>query len=965
MSSSSVFRDYIRKQAGINTYTGDYLLAGNITVEGNGSVIRGASNLSPISYTDVLGNLYGNSVTVAGNVTGGLLIGNGSRITGTSSASVPKAINSNISGNLSGSFASMSGNVTARYFFGSGTGLTGIVSTVPSKGNINIDGNIFATGNVDATNVSVSLLRVNGNVVVNGQVNAAMLVASYFVGNGSRITGINATVPSNANIDITGNVTSTANVDAYANVDANTLTVGNITIAANVSAANIVSSGYFIGNGSQLTSLLPRTISTDIIGNVNAAGNVSTSKYLIGNALNMYFAGNLVTVLGNVANASVRLALTNVPLGGIYTQLDTNSQYLLAYQPPSFAVNWVPLTNTNFPVTSAFGRLGDVVLISGVDIKTLGGAPIVGTGDIVSANIDIIGNVTGNVTTAVLDSGNANVRTISVAGQVKVLGNLFSSKNFIGNGIYLVGTPAPVVGNANIDIIGNVRAPGNVNGTNIVANSMRIYKNANVLGQIKALGNIVISPQYFIKGDGTTLTNANVGNATGLKFTNIFGNVDATGNADALNTISANIVRVNANAFVGGNIFTSQVFVANTYFGNGSFLTGLTTITGNQRADITGNVSASGNVVCASISLVSNIRVGGNINVTGQVYSTTGNIGAQYFVGDGSKITPLYASGLQSVDITGNVTSTGGNVDATNVSTTWLIVNANAVVTGQVNVEGNIIVLAGGVGTLKGDGSRISGIVPVLSGTSNINITGNVVAAGNVDAANISTGNVRVNQNVWVLGQIAATGNIIVQSPSFFFGNGVGLSNLTISGTQNIDIRGNVSAPGNVETANVTANSMVVNRNVINTGQVQVTGNVIANYLIGNGFGLTSVVASSGVVASFVNPNGISFSCNVANTISYANAWTFVLSSTQPRFITIRTSTLPPNSNAPFTTLPSNVTQTLANAWTYSPTGTWTGVVRLQAGNAFAAASNNLVMNYHTSFGVFNGFSSETFCSAV
>ena len=373
--SSAIFRDYMKKQGGVDTYTGDYLLAGNIIVEGNGSVIRGTSNLSPISYTDVLGNLYGNSVTVAGNVTGGLLIGNGALITGTGEASIPNNVSATVSGNLTGTFATMSGNISARYFFGSGTGLTGIVASVPSKGNININGNIFATGNVDAGNISVGLLRVNGNVTVSGQVDASILVANYFIGNGSLITGINTTVPASANLDITGNVTSTANVDAKSNVVANTLVVGNVTVEANVSASNIVSSMYFIGNGSQLTSLVPNTIRTNIIGNVTG-GNVATTGYLVGNALNMYFAGNLVTVLGNVANTSARLALTNVPLGGMYTQVNTNVQYLLAYQPPSFDSNWVPLTNTNFPVTSAFGRLGDVVLISGVDIKTLGGAPI-------------------------------------------------------------------------------------------------------------------------------------------------------------------------------------------------------------------------------------------------------------------------------------------------------------------------------------------------------------------------------------------------------------------------------------------------------------------------------------------------------------------------------------------------------------------------------------------------------------
>jgi hypothetical protein len=231
-----------------------------------------------------------------------------------------------------------------------------------------------------------------------------------------------------------------------------------------------------------------------------------------------------------------------------------------------------------------------------------------------------------------------------------------------------------------------------------------------------------------------------------------------------------------------------------------------------------------------------------------------------------------------------------------------------------------------------------------------------------VDAANISTGNVRVNQNVSVLGNLIVTGNVTVQTPSIFIGNGVGLTGMTVSGNQAFNITGNVAASGNIGTSNLTVDSARVNSNLINNGSITVTGNVTANYLIGNGAQLTGVVASAGFVSSFVTPSN-GFVSSLPGMVSYANAWTITLSAS-PRFLTIRTPTLPPNSNAPFTTLPSGVTQSLGAPWSFS-FGIWTGNVRLTTSGAFDAGSNNLVMNYHTSFGTYNGQSSQTNCIYV
>jgi hypothetical protein len=101
--------------------------------------------------------------------------------------------------------------------------------------------------------------------------------------------------------------------------------------------------------------------------------------------------------------------------------------------------------------------------------------------------------------------------------------------------------------------------------------------------------------------------------------------------------------------------------------------------------------------------VANSVRVNGNVTV-GNVFSTNGLITAAFFVGNGSQIFGIPASGTQFIDVVGNVTASA-NVDAANMSTTWLIVNGNANIAGQVNVEGNVV-----GGFLIGNGARLTGV---------------------------------------------------------------------------------------------------------------------------------------------------------------------------------------------------------------------------------------------------------------
>jgi cytoskeletal protein CcmA (bactofilin family) len=170
--------------------------------------------------------------------------------------------------------------------------------------------------------------------------------------------------------------------------------------------------------------------------------------------------------------------------------------------------------------------------------------------------------------------------------------------------------------------------------------------------------------------------------------------------------------------------------------------------------------------------------------------------------------------------------------------------SGNVRVSGQVNVRGNIT-----ANCFIGNGALLTNII--ASGTQKIdirgNVTGNSISVGNLLATVGNIGNTRMSGgNVDVSGQVNVRGNVVAE---YFIGNGALLSNLIAVGIQNIDIRGNVD--GNLANvhriiANVgnIGNIGIEGGNVDVSGQVNVRGNVVAEYFIGNGALLTSLNAS-------------------------------------------------------------------------------------------------------------------------
>jgi hypothetical protein len=272
----------------------------------------------PLSY-------YTNDVTIAANtvstssVTGALTVAGGVGVVG------DLVVGGNIVGNLTVASQTFTGNLAA--------------------GNINSAGRLSAAGNINGGNIitnliTASALSLSGNIltplavtsnITGGNIlTAGNVTGSYFIGNGSQLTGITvaagtALVNGNSNVRVnaSGNVTvssgGTSNVAVFATTGeyvtgvvsaSGNITGGNLITSAAVSAGsiavggtiyavgtisavgNITTSGYILGNGSQLTGIPNSNLANLGSSPISTTGNI-TGGYLFGMLLASFAVGYL------------------------------------------------------------------------------------------------------------------------------------------------------------------------------------------------------------------------------------------------------------------------------------------------------------------------------------------------------------------------------------------------------------------------------------------------------------------------------------------------------------------------------------------------------------------------------------------------------------------------------------------------------------------------------------------------
>ena len=480
---------------------------------------------------------------------------------------VPNALQANVVAVSATGNVVSNGNITASYFIGDGSQLTGVIA---GAGEELINGN---------TNITTAT-NGNANITIGGVSNIAVFTT----------TGVNITggITSNS-VSVTGNINS-----------GNIRTTGLITATGTVTAGNVATSGTVSATG------------TATVGNVATSGTVSaTGTATVGNVN----TGGEISATGNIYTAASISATGNV--------------------------------QGNFIIGDG-GYLSNVTVTSNVAVSQIAN----GT-SILSVN-GSAGNILVNV------NGVSNVAQFVPYG-MEVAGNVNSAN------IYLTGrfVSAGNVTGANLLATSDVIATGNVKGTHVNSDlTMSAIGNVQAgnlrtAGVMSASGNI--TGNFFI-GNGSQLTGvvSTYGNSNvGLYLASYSGNItadtiSATGNVTGGNVLTAGAVSTTGNVFANIISATGNVNAANIYLSGQQVA--VANITGGN-LNATTDISASGNVKAGGVTSYSFISATGNAtvgnisatNYTGNTVSVTGNVIGSYFVGT--------ATSAQYADVAENYTA--------------------------------------------------------------------------------------------------------------------------------------------------------------------------------------------------------------------------------------------------------------------------------------------------------------------
>jgi len=244
----------------------------------------------------------------------------------------------------------VAGNVSATYFVGDGSLLTGLVTTLEDVVN---NGNT-SSNTVQLTNANVSLVAT-GNIEAN-----------YFIGDGSLLTGLVTTLE-----DVVNNGNTSSNTILLTNTDVGLVATGNI------------EANYFIGDGSKLSNVVStleevlingnetganvvkfqNTTSIVTTGNVGIANSNPTCHLSVGSNLCVNDTGsNVLTIQGNVS--AYVMTLDSIQIVSGYTL-----EYVTRYGNTSS--NTVEFTNeTTGLVTTANVGIANISPIHTLDIGT-------------------------------------------------------------------------------------------------------------------------------------------------------------------------------------------------------------------------------------------------------------------------------------------------------------------------------------------------------------------------------------------------------------------------------------------------------------------------------------------------------------------------------------------------------------------------------------------------------------------
>ena len=791
----------------------------------------------------------------------------------------------------------------------------GYTSTATLDNKLKVNGNIFSSGNIIATNLLEGSVKLSDKYL-----QIATASSLYLLKSGGRIStlGINTDPPTlddSYSLDVNGSIYSANTINAALNIQENGvnliskyLTITNANnnylplIGGSIYALSI--GGPYNTNNANKLYVYGSIYSTTIINavsNIQENGVNLSSKYLtINNANNNYLpfsGGNITSNLSINSNVSIGTTVISNSYslfvnGSIYSTTTINAVSNIQENGVNLISKYLTITNANnnYLPFSGGNIISNLTINSNVSIGTTvisNSYSLFVNGSIyASSNINAVSNIQengvnlsskyltitnannyylpfsgGNITSNLTINSNVSIGTTTISNSYSLLvnGSIYSSNDLYETGIRLTDKYLSINNASNIYLL---NIGGNING------SLNINKFLNVSSNIICSSNITANSNIYTSNLETSNIN-NYGSLNTNGNVNINGGVinQVAGGNGISNVFNANMI-INKNLNVSSNIICSSNITVNSNIYTSNLET--SNINNYGSLNTNGNVNINGGVINQvaggnGISNVfnANMIINKNLNVSSNIICSS-NITAN---------SNIYTSNLEtsninnygSLNTNGNVNINGGVINqvagGNGISNVF---NANMIINKNLNVSSNIICSSNitansNIYTSNLETSNINNYGS-LNTNGNVNINGGVInqVAGGNGISNVFNANMIINKNLNVSSNIICSSNITVNSN--IYTSNLETSNINNYGSLNTNGNLNINGGGINQVSNGTSNIFNANMNINNN--LNVSSNITA----------TSNIYTSNIQSSNINSFNI-----ICNSIQTSNLKTLLL----------------------------------------------------------------------------------------